>query len=76
MKRAKNVPLVLVVNLLLVAGLVCMAAPFAWMLSTSFKGTKDIFRYPPQWIPSRPTLGNYSKLFRTVKGPHGKNDLP
>ena len=56
----------LAVNLLLVVGLVCMAAPFAWMLSTSFKGTKDIFRYPPQWIPAQPTLDNYAKLFRTV----------
>lgn len=65
MKRA-SVPLALAVNLLLVVGLVCMAAPFAWMLSTSFKGTKDIFRYPPQWIPAQPTLDNYSKLFRTV----------
>ncbi len=45
-----------------------MAAPFVWMLSTSFKGTKDIFRYPPpQWIPPQePTLDNYRKLFRTV----------
>ncbi len=49
-------------------GLVGMAAPFVWMLSTSFKGTKDIFRYPPpQWIPPQePTLDNYRKLFRTV----------
>lgn len=54
------------VNFLLIVGLVGMAAPFVWMLSTSFKGTKDIFRYPPQWIPQEPTLDNYRKLFRTV----------
>lgn len=53
-------------NLLLIAGLVCMAAPFVWMLSTSLKGTKDIFRYPPQWIPKEPTLDNYLELFKTI----------
>lgn len=66
MKRSTSVPLKMIVNLLLVAGLICMAAPFVWMLSTSFKGTKDIFRYPPQWIPVQPTLDNYSRLFSTV----------
>ena len=56
----------ILVNLLLIVGLVGMAAPFVWMLSTSFKGTRDIFRYPPRWIPDAPTLDNYRKLFRTV----------
>ncbi len=63
---ARNAPLTILVNVLLIVGLLCMAAPFVWMLSTSFKGTKDIFRYPPKWIPDEPTLDNYRKLFRTV----------
>ncbi|HOB43098.1 MAG TPA: carbohydrate ABC transporter permease [Bacillota bacterium] len=66
MKAARNIPMTVLVNFLLIVGLVGMAAPFVWMLSTSFKGTKDIFRYPPQWIPQEPTLDNYRKLFRTV----------
>jgi len=66
MKVFRNVPGTILINLLLIAGLICMAAPFAWMLSTSFKGTKDIFRYPPKWIPETPTVANYVKLFSTV----------
>lgn len=50
----------------LVAGLVCMAAPFVWMVSTSLKRTKAIFRFPPEWVPSEPTLSHYVELFRTT----------
>lgn len=52
--------------LLVLAGFVTMVAPFLWMLSTSFKGTKAIFRFPPEWIPSEPTLKNYADLFKTL----------
>lgn len=66
MRVLRLAPMTIVVNLLLIAGLVCMAAPFVWMLSTSLKGTKDIFRYPPQLIPKEPTLDNYIELFKTI----------
>jgi putative chitobiose transport system permease protein len=34
--------------------------PFLWQLSTSLKGPgENIFAFPPQLIPSDPTLGNY-----------------
>lgn len=66
MKLTRRTPATVLVNLLLTIGLLCMSAPFVWMLSTSFKGTRDIFRYPPKWIPEAPTLDNYEKLFRTV----------
>jgi multiple sugar transport system permease protein len=66
MRLFRNAPATVLVNLLLTIGLLCMSAPFVWMLSTSLKGTKDIFRYPPRWIPDAPTLANYEKLFRTV----------
>lgn len=66
MKTARSAPMAILVNLVLIAGLVCMAAPFVWMVSTSLKSTKDVFRYPPQWLPEHPTLANFSKLFRTV----------
>lgn len=33
--------------------------PFIWMLSTSLKGQKEVFAYPPTWIPKEWRLQNY-----------------
>ena len=38
--------------------------PFIWMLSTSFKGINDVYKFPIEWIPSNPTLEAYKNLFR------------
>jgi multiple sugar transport system permease protein len=38
-----------------------MLLPFAWMLSTSLKTPKEIFAYPPIWIPSILAWENYAK---------------
>ncbi len=43
----------------LLAGSVLMLLPFLWMLSTSLKEPKEIFTYPPIWIPSRIAWENY-----------------
>ncbi|AZR73761.1 sugar ABC transporter permease [Anoxybacter fermentans] len=56
----------IIVHLVVLLGLIVMIAPFLWMLSTSFKSTKAIFRFPPDWIPNNPTLINYTKLFQTL----------
>ena len=37
--------------------------PFAWMLSTSFKGAEAIRTIPIKWIPEKPTWNNYIKIF-------------
>jgi ABC-type glycerol-3-phosphate transport system permease component len=37
-------------------------APFLYVVSTSIKQSRVLFDYPPDWIPSDPYLGNYSKL--------------
>lgn len=37
--------------------------PFAWMLSTSFKGNEAIRTIPIKWIPEKPTFDNYFKIF-------------
>ena len=42
---------------------VVMVIPFIWMLSTSFKGMNDVFTFPIEWIPSKPTLKGYQALF-------------
>ncbi len=41
---------------------VLMFIPFIWMISTSFKFKHDVFRYPPQLIPEKPTLDSYERL--------------
>ncbi len=35
------------------------AAPFLYMIGTSFKGQSYIFEYPPKFIPDQPTLRNF-----------------
>ena len=37
--------------------------PFLYVLSTSFKETKSLFSYPPEWIPRQIYYGNYLDLF-------------
>ena len=44
---------------LLIFGSLIFMAPFAWMVSASFKHLQDIFTWPPNWIPHNPTLNNY-----------------
>jgi putative chitobiose transport system permease protein len=44
--------------------MVITIGPFLWLLSTSLKGANEnLFSYPPQWIPSEPTLNNFTKVF-------------
>lgn len=43
-----------------------MLLPFVWMVSTSFKTPGNIFRNPPQWIPSPFRWQNYTDLFNAV----------
>ncbi len=46
--------------------IVIMMAPFAWMISTSFKRPEDVYKFPPVWIPEKPTLTNYPTVFNDV----------
>ena len=38
-------------------------APFVYLVSASFEPLGDIFSYPPQWLPTHPTLANYTGFF-------------
>jgi len=40
-------------------------APIIWGLSTSLKPARDVLAYPPQLLPSQPTLEHYALLLRT-----------
>ena len=43
--------------------------PLLWMLSTSLKPKRDLFRQPIEWIPSTVTLENYTKIFGNSQTP-------
>jgi ABC-type glycerol-3-phosphate transport system permease component len=52
---------------ILTAFAVVTVFPFAWMLMTSLKGPADaIVSVPPQFIPSDPTLDNYSRVLKQL----------
>ena len=50
----------LALHAILIAGSFVMLLPFAWMLSTSLKEPRQIFTYPPVWIPSPIAWENYA----------------
>jgi multiple sugar transport system permease protein len=45
----------------------CVALlPFAWMLSTSLKARRNVFAYPPQWLPDPVVWQNYPELVQRL----------
>lgn len=48
--------------LMIVLALIFML-PIFWMASTSLKLPREIFAWPPEWIPSTPQWGNYAEAF-------------
>jgi ABC-type glycerol-3-phosphate transport system permease component len=59
-----SLPLVVATAVLLV---VFAGFPFAWMISTAFKESHEIFATPPSLIPQTWTLGNLERLFVETK---------
>lgn len=57
----------LITHIILIAiSLICIF-PFLWLLSTAIKGnTENIFQYPPQLIPSFPTLENFKSAWNQI----------
>uniref|UniRef100_A0AAU3GT04 Carbohydrate ABC transporter permease n=1 Tax=Streptomyces sp. NBC_01401 TaxID=2903854 RepID=A0AAU3GT04_9ACTN len=52
---------------LLLLVLALTVGPFLWQLSTSLKGpNEDIFSSPPKFLPSDPTLDNYTRVADTI----------
>jgi multiple sugar transport system permease protein len=48
---------------LLVLGALILALPFGYMVSTSLKEHTMLLEYPPELIPSEPTLANYAEAW-------------
>src|SRR5215204_7068667 len=53
--------LVAIYGVLIVAGVIAIV-PFLYVVSTSLKDTVALFSYPPEWIPSEPTVTNFQTL--------------
>lgn len=51
---------------ILIAGAVFILLPFAWMILTSVKPSKEVLKMPPVWIPSKIQWQNYVKAFKAV----------
>ena len=67
-RRGRHDPWVTVGSVLLVALTMFALMPMAWMVVTSIKSQFAATQYPPQWIPSEPTLDEYRRLL----SPSGK----
>ncbi|MBO8161421.1 MAG: carbohydrate ABC transporter permease [Thermosipho sp. (in: Bacteria)] len=67
MKNNKKKILRVVFTYILLIGLALFFTfPFLWVLSTSFKGPENVFAWPPEWIPKKPTIENYVAVFKKV----------
>lgn len=53
--------LVVIYAVLIIASIIAIV-PFLYVVSTSLKETAALFSYPPEWIPSEPTLTNFQSL--------------
>ena len=52
---------------IVLALLACLALlPFVWMVSSSLKLDRDVFRYPIEWIPSVPHWENFALIWQRV----------
>jgi ABC-type glycerol-3-phosphate transport system permease component len=68
MTRARALRSNLVLVLLAAALLVIFAGfPFAWMISTAFKESREIFATPPSLLPRSYTLDNLQRLLAETK---------
>jgi multiple sugar transport system permease protein len=50
---------------------ILFVAPFAFMVTAAFQPLNRMFQYPPQWIPTEPTLANFTG-FLTSDRPIGR----
>jgi multiple sugar transport system permease protein len=44
---------------------IIFVAPFAFMVTASFQPIDRMFRLPPQWLPTQPTIANYTGFFKS-----------
>lgn len=52
--------------LAMVLVILVIGLPLFWMLSGSLKDLREIYTFPPQWIPRAPKWGNYQEAWQSV----------
>ena len=62
-RRGPSLYVILIYGIVLVAALIAVV-PFLYVISTSLKDTVSLFKYPPEWIPTEPTLANFRELLQ------------
>jgi ABC-type glycerol-3-phosphate transport system permease component len=60
-RRGPSIYLIAIYGILVIAAFIALV-PFLYVISTSLKDTISLFQYPPEWIPSEPTLDNFRGL--------------
>jgi len=66
----------ILLNILLLMSIGIVLIPLFWMVSSSLKTEGELFQTPPSFIPERPTVGNYLRLFQEgVFWPYLRNSL-
>ena len=58
-KRARKTAFAAFWYIVLGATAVVVMLPYIWMVSTSLKGSEEVFAYPPNWIPKAWCFQNY-----------------
>jgi len=66
-QRVRKTVFAIIWYLLLSVTAVAVMLPFIWMLSTSLKGPKEVFAYPPSWIPAEWRWQNYVDAWRGAR---------
>ncbi|NRY60238.1 carbohydrate ABC transporter permease [Clostridium beijerinckii] len=64
-KKKEQISKVLI-YIMLVALTILMLVPFVWMVSASLQLNKDVFKYPFEWIPSKPIWQNYIDIWTKI----------
>jgi multiple sugar transport system permease protein len=54
--------------IVLIIGAFIALYPFYWMIVTSLKTSKEVYLYPPTWIPNPVAWSNYREAFDKVNG--------
>jgi multiple sugar transport system permease protein len=56
----------IVIYILLLLGAALILVPFFWMVSTSLKTEKQLFNWPPKWIPDPVVFENYTNAWKSL----------
>lgn len=64
-KKRSALGTVLIYAVLVVIALT-MLVPFIWMISASFKPSKDVFEFPMKWIPTTVRWENYQDIWTKI----------